>query len=55
LSDFVLVGDKILNNLDEKILKAIKALSPASFEMPEFDPPPGNGLEIWLVSLIRLV
>jgi hypothetical protein len=31
LSDFVLVGDKILNNLDEKILKAIKALSPTSF------------------------
>jgi hypothetical protein len=41
LGDFVLVGDKILNNLDEKILKAIKALSLTSFEMPEFNPPQG--------------
>jgi hypothetical protein len=31
LSKSVLVGDKILNNLDAKILKAIKALSPTSF------------------------
>jgi hypothetical protein len=31
LSDFVLVGDEVLNKLDAKILKAIKTLSPTSF------------------------
>ena len=31
MSDFILVSDKVLNKLDAKILKAIKALSPTSF------------------------
>ena len=31
MNDFVLVGDEVLNNLDAKILKAIKTISPTSF------------------------
>ena len=31
MSNFVLVGDEVLNKLNAKILKAIKALSPTSF------------------------
>ena len=31
MSDFIQVGDEVLNDIDAKILKAIKTLSPTSF------------------------